>query len=54
MNFQAFDELKVRITTRLHEKGPTTGKTLALELGAPEANVRFALEMLRKWQRKIR
>jgi hypothetical protein len=53
MNFLAFDELKVRITTRLLEKGSTTGKTLALELGAPEANVRFALEMLRNGKEKF-
>lgn len=53
MNIKAFDELKVRISTRLHEKGPTTGKSLALELGAPEANVRFALEMLRNGKESL-
>jgi hypothetical protein len=29
------------------------GKTLALELGAPQANVRFALEMLRNGKEKF-
>jgi hypothetical protein len=41
------DDLENRITTRLHETGPTTVGGLASDLSEPFGSVLFALEKLR-------
>jgi hypothetical protein len=45
-SLDAFDDLLARIKKRLCENGPATSEILALELGAPQVNVTFALEVL--------
>jgi predicted ArsR family transcriptional regulator len=53
MNSWEFDSLKMRITTRLRNRGPATADVLAAELDAPHGNVRFALDELRGKEKSV-
>lgn len=45
-SLQSFDDVLARIKKRLREKGPATSELLTAELGVPQINVTFALEVL--------